>query len=81
MFGRPLAYAVLALFVLLFSLLTLWFDDFTAAGVASLRRPLGWAVATFLVVPILAGALVLLAAIAVVVVAAVVLAALLLDRR
>lgn len=42
MFGRPVAYAVLTLFVLLFSLLTLWFDDWLVAGSASLRRPLFW---------------------------------------
>lgn len=42
-FGRPTAYAVLALFVLLFSLLTLWFDDVLLGGVASLRRPFFWA--------------------------------------
>ncbi|MEZ4241262.1 MAG: hypothetical protein R3F59_34915 [Myxococcota bacterium] len=50
MFGRPLAYAVLALFVLLFALLTLWFDDWLTAGVASLRRPLWWAAACMLLV-------------------------------
>lgn len=50
MFGRPLAYAVLALFVLLYALLTLWFDDWLTAGVASLRRPLGWAAACMLLV-------------------------------
>jgi ABC-2 type transport system permease protein len=48
MFGRPLAYAVLSLFVLLFALLTLWFDDWLLAGSASLRRPLFWASACLL---------------------------------
>lgn len=48
MFGRPLAYAVLALFVLLFALFTLWFDDWLVAGSASLRRPLFWASACLL---------------------------------
>lgn len=41
-FGRPLAYAVLALYLALFSLLTLWFDDLFLGGVASLRRPFFW---------------------------------------
>lgn len=41
-FGRPLAYAVLALFVALFALLTLWFEDLFLGGVASLRRPFFW---------------------------------------
>jgi ABC-2 type transport system permease protein len=41
-FGRPLAYAVLALFLATFALLSLWFDDFLSAGVASLRGPLLW---------------------------------------
>jgi ABC-2 type transport system permease protein len=50
MFGRPLAYAVLALFVLLYGLLTLWFDDWLTAGVASMRRPLWWAAACMLLV-------------------------------
>ena len=48
MFGRPLAYAILALFVLLFALFTLWFDDWLVAGSASLRRPLYWASACLL---------------------------------
>lgn len=50
MFGRPLAYAVLALFLLLFALLTLWFDDVLTGGVASVRGPLGWASACLLLV-------------------------------
>jgi ABC-2 type transport system permease protein len=41
-FGRPLAYAVLALFVSTFALLSLWFDDFLTSGVATLRGPLLW---------------------------------------
>ena len=41
-FGRPLAYAVLAVFVGVFALLTLWFDDLFLGGVASLRRPFFW---------------------------------------
>lgn len=48
MFGRPVAHAVLLLFVLLFSLLTLWFDDWLVAGSSSLRRPLFWASACLL---------------------------------
>lgn len=41
-FGRPLAWAVLALFVAVFALLTLWFDDLLLGRVASLRQPLFW---------------------------------------
>ncbi len=41
-FGRPLAWAILALFVGVFALLTLWFDDLLLGRVASLRRPLSW---------------------------------------
>lgn len=51
-FGRPLAYAVLALYLALFAVLTLWFDDVLTGGVASVRGPLGWASALLaLVVP------------------------------
>lgn len=41
-FGRPLAYAVLALFLGSYALLTLWFDDFLTSGVASLRGAQLW---------------------------------------
>lgn len=41
-FGQPLAYAVLALFLASFALLTLGFDDLLTGGVASLRQPFFW---------------------------------------
>jgi ABC-2 type transport system permease protein len=51
-FGRPATFGVLALFVGLFSLLTLWFDDWLVAGSATLRQPLWWLwVCLLLVIP------------------------------
>ncbi|MEQ1503765.1 MAG: hypothetical protein ABMB14_16110 [Myxococcota bacterium] len=47
-FGRPLGYAVLALFVIVYALLTLWFDDWLTGGVASLRGPVSWGSACLL---------------------------------
>jgi len=41
-FRRPLAYAVLGAWVGLVGLLTLWFDDVLAGGIASMRRPFFW---------------------------------------
>jgi ABC-2 type transport system permease protein len=49
-FGRPATFGVLALFVGLFSLLTLWFDDWLLAGSATLRGPLWWLWACLLLV-------------------------------
>lgn len=41
-FGRPLAAVVLAVWIGLLALLTLWLDDVLLAGVASVRRPTWW---------------------------------------
>lgn len=41
-FGHPLAYVALAIFLGLFALFTLWFDDVLVGGVASMRRPFRW---------------------------------------
>lgn len=49
---RPLAIVVLAVFIGLLGLLTLWFDDVLLGGVASMRRPFLWmSVCLLLLVP------------------------------
>lgn len=51
-YGRPSSSAVLALFVGLHALLSLWFDDWLLAGSATLRRPLWWlSICLLLVIP------------------------------
>lgn len=47
-FGHPLAYIVLTLFLGMLAVLTLWFDDVLAGGVATMRRPFFWIAACFL---------------------------------
>lgn len=49
LFGGPLAWGALALFLGWLALMTLWVDDVLLAGVTSLRRPLFWMAAGFTV--------------------------------
>ena len=51
-FARPVAPVVLGLFVGLFALFTLWFDDVLQGGIASMRGPFAWlALGIIFVVP------------------------------
>lgn len=49
LFGGPLAWGALALFLAWLALTTLWVDDVLLAGISSLRRPLFWMAAGFTV--------------------------------
>jgi ABC-2 type transport system permease protein len=49
-FGHPLAYVALGVFLGLFALFTLWFDDVLVGGVASMRAPFRWMIALLVLV-------------------------------